>query len=207
MGSSLGGIFGSSIGGIMDGPRGADAGRALGMIIGGAAGAAATAPKQQKQTQVGRYDEYTQERSVDEYNRRSSSVNRRSATIDRQTGISVPDGYEALQIEDLRFMDQNNDHRLNANERAKLVFEIRNTGSRTLYNVAPVVDVSDSKHILISPTAIVGSIAPGKAVRYTAELYAKKNLKNGNAQFRISFAQGKVLYTVRRFELRTQERR
>ena len=44
-GASIGGMFGSAIGGIADGPRGHDLGTVVGMAVGGIIGAAATAPK------------------------------------------------------------------------------------------------------------------------------------------------------------------
>ena len=189
MGSSLGGLFGSSIGGVMEGPRGADAGRALGMIIGGAAGAAITAPKHAKE-----------DTSTSYYG--SSS----SAGTPSLESAAVPEGYEHLQIENLRYVDQNDNRRIDATERSRLIIEVHNTGNVALYNVAPVVECSMPKRIMISPAAIIASIQPGKRVRYTVELYGKKNLRDGKARFSISFASGNVLYTVRRFELETQGR-
>lgn len=197
MGSTLGGIFGSSIGGLLDGPRGSDAGTALGMIVGGVAGAAITSekPKNKSSEPVRRYDnDYAGTTDVDTYNRRNHG---------KSTVTPIPDGYENLQIENLRFIDQNKNQALDASERAKIVFEIRNNGSHTLYNIAPVVEVTDNKRIIISPTAIVASIRPGKVVRYTAEIYGKPKLRPGIADFSISFASGQTYYTVRRFQLKT----
>ncbi len=189
MGGSLGGLFGSSIGGVMEGPRGADAGRALGMIIGGAAGAAITAPKHAKEDTASPYYD-----------------NKSSARMPSLESAVVPEGYDHLQIENLRYVDQNDNHKIDAAERARLIFEIHNTGNVALYDVAPVVECSMPKRILISPTAIIASIQPGKSVRYTVELYGKKSLRDGNAQFSISFASGNMLYTVRRFDLATRGR-
>ena len=189
MGSSLGGLFGSSIGGLMEGPRGADAGRALGMLIGGATGAAVTSPKRTtEETTVSRH------RDTDSYNRRSDTP-------------TIPQEYDCLKIENLRYTDNNDNRTLDASERARLTFEIRNTGSTTVYNVAPVVNTSMTKQIVVSPPAIIASIAPGRSVRYTAELYGKKNLRTATAQFTISYATNGTLYTVRRFELATHGRK
>ena len=47
------------------------------------------------------------------------------------------------------------------------------------------------------------TIAPGRSVRYTAELYGKPSLRRGMADFTISFAYGQYLYTVRSFQLQT----
>lgn len=194
MGGMLGSVFGSSIGGLMGGPRGADAGAALGMIIGGATGAAVTAPKEEKGSKD--YD------ATDEYNRRPHRAGRSTAAAP-----AVPDGYRDLQIDNLRFVDHNNNRAIDAGERAKLVFEIRNAGPSTVNNVTPVVNVEGTKKVMVSPTAIVASIAPGRSVRYTAELYGKNNLRNGMADFTISFAYGQYLYTVRSFQLQTMSRR
>lgn len=204
MGGSLGGIFGSSIGGLMDGPRGADAGQALGMVIGGVAGAAITSSGNRKSVKSNRSrysDSESDYASNDVY---SSGSNRSQKNQSYQSGaVSIPDGYSDLQVENLRFIDQNNNHTIDALERSKLVFEIRNNGSQTLYNIAPVIGVSVPKRILVSPTAIIASIAPGKSVRYTAELYGKKRLDTGVVDCSIGFAVGKLLYTVRRFQLST----
>ena len=116
---------------------------------------------------------------------------------------AVPDGYRDLQIENLRFVDKNSNRTIDAGERAKLVFEIRNAGPTTVYNVTPVVGVTGTKKVMVSPTAIVASIAPGRSVRYTAELYGKPSLRRGMADFTISFAYGQYLYTVRSFQLQT----
>jgi hypothetical protein len=204
LGGMLGSVFGSSIGGLAGGPRGSDAGTALGMIVGGAVGAAVTAPKTTPRNgdSSDRYDDtYENGRSVDEYNRHSSRPQTGAGSA--ETYQTVPEDYQNLQIENLRFIDENHNRSLDAGERAKIVFEIRNAGTRTMYNVTPVLSVSDARHILISPTAIISAIEPGKTVRYTAELFGKKKLRRGIADFSLSFADGKKLYTVRRFQLQT----
>ena len=194
MGSTLGGVFGSAIGGLMGGHRGSDAGAAMGMIIGGAAGAAATAPKDGKSS-AGR----SRVEDVDDYNRQS---NGKRGSV--QPG--APAELSALEIENLRFIDANNDRSINAGERARLVFEIHNLGNTAAHNVAPVISISGTKHIIVSPTAIISTIGPGRSVRYTAELYGKPRLRHGMADFQIGFAYGNnYVYTVRTFQLATQE--
>ncbi|MBQ3960271.1 MAG: hypothetical protein II683_00600, partial [Muribaculaceae bacterium] len=76
-----------------------------------------------------------------------------------------------------------------------------------IYDIAPVITVSGTKEIYLSPTAIISELGPGKAVRYTAELVATRKLKNGYADFSIGFSNGNELYTVRSFQLRTRARR
>lgn len=186
-GASIGGMFGSAIGGMVDGPRGSDLGTVAGMAIGGIIGAAATAPK----TDDGNYrsSDYYYEYGVDDY---------------RQNNAYSP--YVNIEIEELRFVDENNNRALDADEHAKLVFIMRNTGRDYVYDIAPVITVTGTKQIYLSPTAIVKELAPGKAVRYQSEIIATKKLKNGTADFSIGFSDGDKLYTLRSFQLRTRKR-
>ena len=186
-GASLGGVFGSAIGGIADGPRGHDLGTVVGMAVGGMIGAAASAPK----TDDGNYrsSDYYYEYGTDDY---------------RQNNGYSP--YASLDIEEMRFVDENNNRALDAEEHARLVFIIRNTGRDYVYDIAPVITVSGTKEIYLSPTAIIKELAPGKAVRYQSEVIATRKLKNGNADFSIGFSDGDKLYTATSFQLRTRKR-
>lgn len=186
-GASLGGMFGSAIGGIADGPRGSDLGTVVGMAVGGMIGAAATAPK----TDDGNYrsSDYYYDYDMDDY---------------RQNNAYSP--YASLDIEELRFVDDNNNRALDADEHARLVFIIRNTGRDYVYDIAPVITVTGTKEIYLSPTAIIKELAPGKAVRYQSEVIATRKLKKGSADFSIGFSDGDKLYTVRSFQLRTNRR-
>ena len=175
-GASLGGMFGSAIGGIADGPRGSDMGTVVGMAIGGIIGAAATS-------------DYYYDYDMDDY---------------RQKNAYSP--FVNIEIVELRFVDENNNGALDANEHAKLVFILRNTGRDYVYDIAPVITVSGTKEIYLSPTAIVKELGPGKAVRYQSEIVASKKLKNGVADFSIGFSDGDKLYTLRSFQLRTNRR-
>lgn len=186
-GASIGGMFGSAIGGIADGPRGSDVGTVVGMAVGGMIGAAATAPR----TDDGNYrsSDYYYDYDDDDY---------------RQNNSYSP--YANIVIEELRFVDENNNGALDADEHAKLVFIMRNTGRDYVYDVAPVITVSGTKQIYLSPTAIVKEMAPGKAVRYQSEVIATKKLKDGSADFSIGFSDGDKLYTLRSFQMRTRKR-
>ncbi len=186
-GASIGGMFGSAIGGIADGPRGSDLGTVVGMAVGGIIGAAATAPK----TDDGNYrsSDYYYDYDMDDY---------------RENNSYSP--YANIVIEEMRFVDENSNRALDANEHAKLVFIIRNTGRDYAYDIAPVITVSGTKEIYLSPTAIVKELGPGKAVRYQSELIATKKLKNGNVDFSIGLSDGDKLYTLRSFQLRTNKR-
>jgi hypothetical protein len=186
-GASIGGMFGSAIGGISDGPRGSDLGTVVGMAVGGIIGAAATAPK----TDDGNYrsSDYYYDYDMDDY---------------RQNNAYSP--YANIEIAEMRFVDENNNRALDAQEHAKLVFIIRNTGRDYVYDIAPVITVSGTKEIYLSPTAIVKELGPGKAVRYQSEIIATKKLKNGTADFSIGLSDGDKLYTLRSFQLRTYRR-
>lgn len=186
-GASLGGLFGSAIGGMADGPRGHDMGTVVGMAIGGIIGAAATAPK----TDDGNYrsSDYYYDYGTDDY---------------RENNYYSP--FANIEIEELRFVDENNNRALDAGEHAKLVFIIRNMGRDYVYDIAPVITVSGTKEIYLSPTAIVKELGPGKAVRYQSEIVATKKLKNGNADFSIGLSDGDKLYTLRSFQMRTNKR-
>ena len=186
-GASLGGLFGSAIGGLADGPRGHDMGTGVGMAIGGIIGAAATAPK----TDDGNYrsSDYYYDYGTDDY---------------RENNYYSP--FANIEIEELRFVDENNNRALDAGEHARLVFIIRNMGRDYVYDIAPVITVSGTKEIYLSPTAIVKELGPGKAVRYQSEIVATKKLKNGNADFSIGLSDGDKLYTLRSFQMRTNKR-
>lgn len=186
-GASLGGMFGSAIGGMADGPRGSDLGTVAGMAIGGIIGAAATAPK----TDDGNYrsSDYYYDYDRDDY---------------RQNNGYSP--FVNIEIEELRFVDENNNHALDAGEHAKLVFIMRNMGRDYVYDIAPVITVTGTKQIYLSPTAIVKELGPGKAVRYQSEVVATHKLKNGTVDFSIGFSDGDKLYTMRSFQLRTHKR-
>lgn len=186
-GASIGGMFGSAIGGIADGPRGSDLGTLAGMAIGGIIGAAATAPK----TDDGNYrsSDYYYEYERDDY---------------RQNNAYSP--YVDIEIGEMRFADENNNRVLDAGEHAKLIFIIRNTGRDYVYDIAPVITVSGTKQIYLSPTAIVKELGPGKAVRYQSEVVATQKLKNGTVDFSIGLSDGDKLYTLRSFQLQTRKR-
>ncbi|MBE6315537.1 MAG: hypothetical protein E7078_02670 [Bacteroidales bacterium] len=186
-GASIGGIFGSAIGGMADGPRGSDMGTVVGMAIGGIIGAAATAPK----TDDGNYrsSDYYYDYDMDDY---------------RENNAYSP--FANIEIEELRFVDDNNNRALDAGEHARLVFIMRNTGRDYVYDIAPVITVSGTKEIYLSPTAIIKELGPGKAVRYQSEIIATKKLKRGKVDFSIGLSDGDKLYTMRSFELRTNKR-
>lgn len=205
-GASLGGIFGSAIGGLMNGPRGSDAGTALGMIIGGAAGAAATAPRSNQESTTER-DEYGQTPYSSYDNTYKNSARREQYSRENQDQYYTyrPSQIEGLQIENIRFIDDSHDQVLQPGERGKIIFNIYNRGTQTLYNITPCISV-DKKQISISPSAIVSSLQPGKGCTYTASILTSPRLRNGNASFVISFQDGNKQTTFKTFEIATRRK-
>lgn len=193
-GGLLGGIFGSAIGGLMGGPRGSDAGTVIGMIAGAAVGAAAASPEVRERGN-GDYDY-----SSDTYNRRGNV--RYSSRQEEAEEIGCE--YANLEICNLRFIDANNNQAIDANENSKIAFEVRNKGVGTVYNIAPVLKVAGSKYIVISPTAVISEIPAGQSVRYSAEVYADKKLRDGSVTFTISFVKRNYEYTMSTFDLDTR---
>ena len=195
-GSLLGGIFGSAIGGLMGGPRGSDAGVVIGMVTGAALGVAATSPEVQ-QRDYRSYD-YTS----DVYNRRSSVEYSTYSDEAKELGRE----YANLEVRNIRFIDSNNNRAIDAGENCKIVFEVRNRGVGTIYNIAPVISVKGSKNIVVSPTAVISEIRAGQSVRYTAEVYAGDRQRDGQVEFTISFAKRNYQYVMTTFELATSSR-
>lgn len=96
-----------------------------------------------------------------------------------------------LEIRNARFVDDNQDGKLNSGELCKLIFEVYNNGSKTIYDVVPtVIDATANKHIWISPSIHVEKINPGKGIRYTAVVKADKKLKDGDVKICASVVQG-----------------
>ena len=97
----------------------------------------------------------------------------------------------SLEIVNARFVDANQDNKLNRNETCKVIFSIMNRGTCPVYDVVPtVVEVTGNKHIYISPNIHVEKIDAGKGIRYTAMVKADSRLKDGYAKFCVSVLHG-----------------
>jgi uncharacterized membrane protein len=91
-----------------------------------------------------------------------------------------------VEMRNVRIIDGAQDGVLRAGEHCKVVFEVMNCTSSTLYNVCPmVVDVPHNKHLFISPNLCIESIAAGTGIRYTATIQADKRLKNGEVSIHL----------------------
>ena len=110
-----------------------------------------------------------------------------------------------IEIKNARFVDDNQDGKIERGELSKVIFEVYNRGNHTLYDVMPtVVEATGNRHIMISPNMHVESIQPGKGIRYTALVKADNRLKDGNAQFCVSVVRGnKKISKVCEFDIPT----
>lgn len=174
-GMSLGAFFGSTVGGIIGGNRGAD----LGTLIGGATGAAIGAASAAK-------NEEQRARNYDTYNTRDGRYGNEQVGYGRYNEGS--DGYatfNGIELSNLTFSDYNGDRCLQPGERAQITFDLYNNSGSTLYNIAPVVSC-DYKRVNISPTAIIGELPVGRAVRYQAEVVVRSNARQRALMFQVA---------------------
>ena len=174
-GMSLGAFFGSTVGGILGGNRGAD----LGTLIGGATGAAIGAASAAK-------NEEQRARNYDTYNTRDGRYGNGQVGYGRYNAGS--DGYatfNGIELSNLTFSDYNGDRCLQPGERAQITFDLYNNSGSTLYNIAPVVSC-DYKRVNVSPTAIIGELPVGRAVRYQAEVVVRSNARQRELMFQVA---------------------
>jgi len=192
-GASLGGLFGSAIGGIIGGPHGHDVGAVVGVVAGAATGAAASNSIENNRTKTYRNS-----------SARTSSYDNDEVEYSRSRTYSTGahSNWSNIDIRNIQYSDPNDNHVLEAGESANISFEIYNTGSEALYDVAPQITCS-TKQVQISPTAIVSTIEPGQGVRYRAAVVGGKRLKDGEAAFQVSFGSGSRKVTASNFRIRT----
>ena len=82
-----------------------------------------------------------------------------------------------IEIRNARFVDDNQDGKIERGELSKIIFEVYNRSNQTLYDIVPtVVEASGNRHILISPNMHVEFIQPGKGIRYTALVTAERRV-------------------------------
>lgn len=201
-GASLGGMLGSSIGGIMGGPHGSDKGTLAGMVIGGAVGAAVTAPRSQhphkskgkQPTQPKQNTDYDDVYDSDEhYSNEATStpvlpIYTPSSTASKANGAK-------LRVSHLRFVTPHPHQRLEAGQKAYIEFELRNQGTRTLYNITPIIRCKSKRIVISAPTTVV-SLPAGRGIRYRATVVAVRQVKKKNLQFTISVGKGTRTYTI-----------
>ena len=181
-GSSIGGVLGSIVGDRAGGWQGSQFGALVGTVAGAAIGNAVTTPRQEKVVVEERYPENA---PTEPY--------------------YAPSG---LRVTNIRFIDDNRNHTIDAGENCKLVFDIVNEGDVSAYNITPIVEeVSGMKHIGISPSAQISYLPQGDKVRYTATIAGGKRLKSGEAVFRVYTTESNGAVSVtQEFSLPTAKR-
>ena len=92
-----------------------------------------------------------------------------------------------LRVRNIRFIDDSRNQIIESGENSKIIFEIVNEGNSAVYNVIPLVEeVGGMKNLYISPSVMIEQINPGEGIRYTANVYAGKKVKDGEAVFRVA---------------------
>lgn len=159
-GASIGGVLGSIVGERAGGWNGSQFGALVGTVAGAAVGNAVTTPRQEE---VGVRGHTPVQEQVESY--------------------YAPSG---LRVMNIRFIDDNRNHTIDAEETCKLVFDIANEGDVSAYNITPIIEeLSGMKHLVISPSAQISYLPQGDWVRYTATIAGGKRLKAGEALFRV----------------------
>lgn len=159
-GASIGGVLGSIVGERAGGWNGSQFGALVGTVVGAAVGNAVTTPRQEE---VGVRGHTPVQEQVESY--------------------YAPSG---LRVMNIRFIDDNRNHTIDAEETCKLVFDIANEGDVSAYNITPIIEeLSGMKYLVISPSAQISYLPQGDRVRYTATIAGGKRLKAGEALFRV----------------------
>ena len=128
-GAAIGGVLGAIVGDRAGGYNGSQFGALLGTVTGAAVGNAITTPREETY-QVEEYYVKTYP---------SSSQYEHTSSYEPSSG---------LRIINLRFIDDNRNHVIDAEEDSKLVFDVVNDGDVPAYNVTPVIEeMSGMKHI------------------------------------------------------------
>lgn len=248
LGSNIGAILGSAIGGINDGPRGSDVGTIIGMAGGAVVGAIiGNSADQRAHDEMLEHREAVKQRRMEQQQNEMPESNYSSNDTDNYTSgfdatnsgddriydfsssdytgnysaqtpkeqmpqnSSVEDMAQSLtytpsiEIRNARFVDDNEDGKIQRDEICKIIFEVINRGNQPLTDVVPtVIETNGNRHIFISPSMHIESIAPGKGIRYTAVIKADSRLKEGNARFCVSVIQGgKAISKVSEFNIPT----
>lgn len=187
-GATLGGMFGSIVGGISGGPRGSDVGALVGMASGAIAGAAIGSVADQQEAENATAGGST----VTTYQTYHVDADAADDRIDFEpTATQTPTygiyGSTTLMVRNVRFIDENGDGRLSPGETGRIMFEIMNDTPTDVYDVVPMVtEANGNRNILISESARIEGIAPGKGIRYTAMVRGDKRLRTGRARFLIT---------------------
>ena len=210
-GAQFGNVLGSAIGGLTGGWRGHEIGSIIGTVGGAAAGAAIGAAADRKQEQ--KYQQRVNSRmpkqqQTPQYDADDSGFDPQMRGDDRISFFS-DNASDALIVRNASIVEEVPDQRITRGERCKVVFEITNISDHPVYDVIPLVqERTGNKHIHISPSTRVESIAPHSTIRYTASLFADNRLREGQAKVVVQVAQSDRIIdsTTRVFNVRTSKR-
>lgn len=195
-GAAIGGVLGAIIGDRAGGYNASQFGALVGTVAGAAVGNAVTTPRRDDGTEEGYYIES-----------RTSHPSYSTSSAGGYDGYAP--AYSGLCVTNLRFIDDNRNHTIDAEEDSKLVFDVVNDGDAPAYNVTPMIEeVTGMKHILISPAQQIAYMPVGNTIRYTATIRGGRKLKTGEAVFRVytTESNGAVSQT-HEFSLPTQKRK
>ena len=177
-GASIGGMLGSIVGDRAGGWQGSQFGALVGTVAGAAVGNAVTTPRTEKKP------------------------------INENSEMNSYYVLSELRITNIRFIDDNRNQVIDAEEYCKLIFDIMNEGDASAYNIIPIIEeVSGMKHIGVSPSVQISYLAQGEKVRYTATIAGGKRLKSGEAVFRVYTTESNgAVSDAHEFALPTQKR-
>ena len=177
-GASIGGMLGSIVGDRAGGWQGTQFGALVGTVAGAVVGNAVTTPRTKK------------------------------IPINENSEMNSYYVLSGLRITNIRFIDNNRNHAIDAEENCKLIFDIVNEGDVSSYNITPIIEeVSGMKHIGVSPSVQISYLPQGGNVRYTATIAGGKRLKSGEAVFRVYTTESNgAVSDVQEFALPTQKR-
>ena len=113
----------------------------------------------------------------------------------------------AIVVKNARFVDDNEDGVIERGEISKIIFEIYNQGETVLHDIQPtVIEASGNRHLYISPSIHIETIAPGKGIRYTAMVKADNRIGNGKVKFCVSVLQGEnAISKITEFNIPTRK--
>ena len=177
-GASIGGMLGSIVGDRAGGWQGSQFGALVGTVAGAVVGNAVTTPRTKK------------------------------IPINENSEMNSYYVLYGLRITNIRFIDNNRNHAIDAEENCKLIFDIVNEGDVSAYNITPIIEeLSGMKHISISPSVQISYLPQGEKVRYTATVAGGKRLKSGEAVFRVYTSESNgAVSEAHEFALPTQKR-
>ncbi len=208
VGGEFGHVIGSAIGGITGGWHGEHVGSLLGTVGGAVAGAAIGSA-------VERADEQSSRRMVGDvyeggHHDRSSASRKdchgQNERVYGQNDCSKSE-YPVL-LHRAAIYDSDHNGVLTRGEECTVSFEILNTSASTIYDIYPIVeDVTNNRHVQVSPNLRVESIGPHRGIRYTATILADKKLKDGEILVRVGVACGQQMIDSQTQEFRVPTRK